>query len=381
MSLKSVLRRLKAKHWLMLGVLLFCICDYLGVFRYFQQLSYAQEFSYPYEGDVGRFAEELKAGETPSVPPVYGHDYFLYKSPNSKCLSEDGKRYQQLRVLFLVKSAMANSDRREVIRKTWGYEKRFSDVPIRTVFLLGHAPHDVRLQALIEAESQQHGDIVQGNFIDTYFNNTVKTAMGLRWAVETCPKSRFYMFVDDDYYVSTRNLLRYLRNPLNYPGYLQEDVISFDENDMKNKFQQSGRHLNQLVDFDLPEDVRLYTGFVFSSSRPHRHKSSKWFVDLEEYPYDFWPPYVTAGAYVLSRDALVDMYFTSYYTKMFRFDDIWLGLVARKAGLDPFHSKDFHFYPQPYTVTAYKYVVASHGFSQPSELFRVWSQQKEAGNA
>ena len=148
------------------------------MFKYFKQLSYDEDFSYPYSGDVGKYAEMLKAGETPSIPPVYGHDYFLYKSPNSKCLSEDGKHYEQLRVLFLVKSAMVNRDKREVIRKTWGFEKRFSDVPIRTVFLLGHAPHNVRLQALVEAESQLHNDIVQGNFVDTYFNNTVKTAMG-----------------------------------------------------------------------------------------------------------------------------------------------------------------------------------------------------------
>ena len=33
-------------------------------------------------------------------------------------------------------------------------------------------------------------------------------------------RSRFYMFVDDDYYVSTRNLLRFLRNPVNFPKYL-----------------------------------------------------------------------------------------------------------------------------------------------------------------
>ena len=381
MNLRISFRRVKPKHWLILAVLLYFTCDYFGVLKYFQQLSYDRHFSYPYEGDVHKFAQMLKAGETPPVAPVYGHDYFLYKSPNSKCLSEDGNHYEQLRVLFLVKSALANADKREAIRKTWGYEKRFSDVPIRTVFLLGHAPHDVRLQAQVQAESQLHGDIVQGNFVDTYFNNTVKSAMGLRWAVETCPKSRFYMFVDDDYYVSTRNLLRYLRNPLNYPGYLQEDVISFDENEQKEQFRQAGRHLNQMVDFDLPQDVRLYTGFVFSRSRPHRHKSSKWYVDLLEYPFNYWPPYVTAGAYVLSRDALVDMYFTSYYTKMFRFDDIWLGLVAKKAGIVPFHSPEFHFYPAPYTVNKYKYVVASHGFSEPIELLKIWSQQKEAGNA
>ena len=166
--------------------------------------------------------------------------------------------------------------------------------------------------------------------------------MGLRWAVESCAKSRFYMFVDDDYYVSTRNVLAYLRNPVNYPGYLEEDVISFDENEYK---KQIGRKLKQLVDFDLPSDVKLFTGYVFPRSRPQRHKWSKWFVDLLEYPYDFWPPYVTAGAYILSRDALVDMYYTSYYTRMFRFDDIWLGLIAKKAGIEPFHNNQFYFHP------------------------------------
>jgi hypothetical protein len=55
---------------------------------------------------------------------------------------------------------------------------------------------------------------------------------------------------------------------------------------------------------------------------------------------------LSAGAYVLSRNALVDMYYSSYYTRMFRFDDIWLGLIAQKADLDPFHCEEFHFYRQ-----------------------------------
>ena len=53
--------------------------------------------------------------------------------------------------------------------------------------------------------------------------------MGLRWAAEQCPTSRFYFFVDDDYYVSTRNTLRFLRNPVNYPAYLEDPVVSFDD--------------------------------------------------------------------------------------------------------------------------------------------------------
>ena len=324
-------KNLKAKHWLIIILVSYILCDYFGLLLLLKQSSYDADFSYPYEGDVASLVAELKSGGKPKQKPVYEHDYFLYKSASDACLDEDGVRYEQLRVTFLVKSAVSHRDRRDVIRKTWGFQRRFSDVPMRTVFLLGHAPDDVKLEAGVEAEAREHKDIVQGSFVDTYFNNTIKTSMGLRWAVEHCPKSRFYMFVDDDYYVSARNLLRFLRNPVNYPGYLQEDVITFDEEKLKEQIKSRHlnqveeekevdpihlRHLNQLVDFDLPDDVRLFTGFVFPHSRPHRHKSSKWFVGLDEYPFDFWPPYVTAGAYVLSREALVDMYFTSYYTKV-----------------------------------------------------------------
>ena len=136
-------------------------------------------------------------------------------------MSGDESHYEELRLVFLVKSAIGYTDKRAAIRKSWGNEKRFSDV------LVGQSLTNVKLQAEIEAELRLHNDIVQGDFDDTYFNNTVKTAMGLRWAVESCAKSRFYMFVDDDYYVSNRNVLAYIRNSVNYPGYLEMDGCHF----------------------------------------------------------------------------------------------------------------------------------------------------------
>jgi len=280
--------------------------------------------------------------------------------------------------VFVVKSAIPNAERRASIRQTWGYERRFSDVAVRTVFLLGSSSsHSATEMAAVERESIQHGDIVQGDFIDTYYNNTIKTMMGLRWAAEMCPTSRFYMFVDDDYYVSTRNLLRFVRNPLNYPRYLEEPVLSLDDQaDSRNH----GRSLKQLIDFDLPEDAKLFAGHVMHPA-PLRHKPSKWYVSLEEYPYHLWPPYVTAGAYILSRPALSDLYYASYFVKRFRFDDIFLGLVAKKVDLELLDSEEFHFERPKYTVASYRYVVASHGFGDPAELRKVWIQQKEAGNA
>ena len=140
------------------------------------------------------------------------------------------------------------------------------------------------------------------------------------------------------------------------------------------------RGRRQVFDFELPEDVRLFAGYVFVSS-PHRHRTSKWYVSLSEYPYHLWPPYITAGAYVLSKEALVDMYYTSLYTQHFKFDDIFLGIVAKKADIEPFHCDEFHFYKKEYTKFNYKYVITSHGYDDPNELTQVWHEQKSLGNA
>lgn len=94
-----------------------------------------------------------------------------------------------------------------------------------------------------------------------------------------------------------------------------------------------------------------------------------------------WPPYVTAGAYALSRAALIKFYFGSLYTKIFRFDDIYLGLVAKKLNIEPLHCNYIYFYKKHYSLKDYKYVIASHGYDNSKELFNVWSEQKSNGNA
>ena len=370
--------RVKKKYVILFAVVAFyLIGDQSGLFLMLRARDFYTEFFYPIEGNVPELAADLKAGHVPKIKPINKHDYTMVKKAKGKCLEEDGVHYHSLRLVYLVKSAINHFDRRAVIRKTWGFERRFSDVGIRTVFLLASRGQDAELQLAVENEAREHGDIVQGDFEDTYFNNTLKAMMGLRWAVEQCPTSRFYMFVDDDYYVSTRNVLRFLRNPVNYPRYLTDPVVSFDDED---GVGHQSRQLKQMVDFDLPDDVKLYAGYTIQS-RPLRQPLSRWFVDLDEYPFHLWPRYVTAGAYILSRDALQDLYYGSYFVKRFRFDDIFLALVAMKMELERFHSDEFHFDRKTYSVLGYRYVVASHGFSNPAELERTWNQQKQAGNA
>lgn len=358
----------RVKQFFIAGVVLLTL-HFFGVFTHLFEKDFTKGFHYPYDGDIHSYIEKLRNNQTPDIPPINEYSYNFIKNPKSKCNNVD-----ELKLVYLVKSQRSNFEQRRAIRKSWGYEHRFSDVEIRTVFLLGIEDEtNIKTEEKINEEFKKYNDLVQADFLDSYFNNTIKTMIGFKWAVKFCANTQFFMFVDDDYYVSTKNVLRYVRNPTNYPQYVLNS-----EHHLKLKMKR--RKLNDIFDYELPADVRLYSGYVFSSS-PLRHRISKWYVSLEEYPYDRWPPYVTAGAYILSKEALIDMYYTSYYTKHFRFDDVYVGILAYKAKIEPFHSEYFHFYKQKYNKVSYEFTVASHGYNDPEELKTVWSEQKSLGNA
>lgn len=393
--LPRVFYRLRLKYILAIAFGLY-VLSYLGAFTHPFEIAFdADTFEWPQYGDVQRLAQLKRHGQPldPHSQPINQYNHTFLKPCAQKCRTEDGSLIAA-RLVFLVKSALPNFGRRQAIRKSWGFERRLSDVVIRTVFLLGTAgpttPEPVGMQHMIDVESEQFEDIVQADFHDAYFNNTLKTMTGFRWAIANCPRSQFYMFVDDDYYVSAKNVLRFVRNPVNYPEYLEEadetlrklarrlsqsdqaangsalveaehllaanDVASSNTNrkyvqeirqfvdagkskqrrvaeEEKLKLKKEELLLAQkadgllagdvvasqrrLMEVELAKNVRLFTGFVFSSS-PHRHRSSKWYVSLDEYPWDRWPPYVTAGSFILSREALMQMFYVSMFTKHFR---------------------------------------------------------------
>jgi beta-1,3-galactosyltransferase / beta-1,3-N-acetylglucosaminyltransferase len=126
---------------------------------------------------------------------------------------------------------------------------------------------------------------------------------------------------------------------------------------------------------EVPNHV--YTGYMFKST-PLRLRTSKWRVSLAEYPWDKWPPYITAGAYVVSNRAMKELYAGSLFVRHFRFDDVYLGIVAKKVGLNPKHCEKFNFYKKKYDYEGYRDVIASHGYDNHEELIRVWNEQNDA---
>jgi hypothetical protein len=60
-----------------------------------------------------------------------------------------------------------------------------SDTRVKHIFLVGQS-FNTTLNELIIQESKLYKDIIQGDFVDTYFNLTMKILMGLKWTHLYC---------------------------------------------------------------------------------------------------------------------------------------------------------------------------------------------------
>ncbi len=328
-------RYLKRHHYrgalVVLATFLLAFSWYMGVFTHLMELDYNTEFTYPLDQDLEPLISAMQNGMKPQVRPINDHDYKLLKVAVKRLECQSHPL-----VTLMVKSSVDNFARRSVVRETWGSTAR-------TVFLIGDHGND---KAVLDHEGELYGDLVQGDFFDAYTNLTIKTMMGLRWASEISQcQSKFYLLVDDDYYVSVSNLQR------------------------------------SLNDITQDDPALLYSGLLHPYAGPHRHRTSKWFVSLSEYPYHAWPPYVIGGAAVLSRAALLKLYYASYFVKRFRFEDVYLGLVARKVGVEATDFPGFYLHPNDFKNEGFRDVIATHGFQDHEELRSVWSEQWTAGIA
>ncbi|CAN7993456.1 unnamed protein product [Ixodes hexagonus] len=351
----------KAKIFLAVALVLLLL-NQGGIFDFLLETPYSK-FTYPLEVDTHELMRTLDEGNLPPYSALNRYERYRFKIRNAqKCReSSSSQTPAQVKLLLVVKSAVAHRDRREAIRRSWGFEKRFSDVGIRCVFILGVNADDPAAQDAVDSEYALHRDLVQADFVDTYYNNTIKTMQGFRWVLDYCSSAEFVLFVDDDYYVSVKNLLKFVRNPWGF------SAVALEEDEPVKRVSAP--------------DGRLWAGYVFEGAWPMRHRWSKWYLPLSEYPFSRFPPYVTAGAFVLSQPALADLYRVARYTQQFRFDDIFLGIVARKARLAPLHSDAFRFWGKPSDRADFVGLIAAHGFPDPAELVRVWEQQRSYNQA
>ena len=76
------------------------------------------------------------------------------------------------------------------------------------LFEIAGSTSDTKLQKSIEYENQKFGDIIQGDFVDTYHNLSYKAIMGNLWAAEFCEQAEFVVKADDDMFIDLYEVSR-----------------------------------------------------------------------------------------------------------------------------------------------------------------------------
>ena len=63
----------------------------------------------------------------------------------------------------------------------------------------------------------------------------------------------------------------------------------------------------------------------------------------------------------------------------FRFDDVYLGILAKECGIELYHCERFWRSRKDNNVDDLNYTIASHDFQNTKELENVWLRQKAYG--
>ncbi|CAL8301466.1 unnamed protein product, partial [Arctogadus glacialis] len=244
-------------------------------------------------------------------------------------------------LVIMIAVAPHNRVARNAIRDTWAGETTVLGKRVSHFFLLGQAEdQDNYLQDQLLRESVEHRDLLQGDFVGTYHNLTIKTMLMLQWLDSRCPGASYAMKTDSDTFINVRSLMEELHRTPRH-GYM--------------------------------------TGNVVRKAHVHRDPNSKWFMPDNEYFESTYPPYAMGLCYVFSMDLPGKLVVASWQVKAVWLEDVYLGVCMRYLGVDltdpPAHSlfltsKMFLLLEAPWNR-----IIAAE-LESPQQLLDVWRNYK-----
>ncbi|XP_038614354.1 beta-1,3-galactosyltransferase 2 [Tachyglossus aculeatus] len=247
-------------------------------------------------------------------------------------------------LILLIAAEPGQVEARQAIRQTWGNESLAPGVQIARVFLLGFsAKLSGHLQRAIREESRHHHDIVQQEYLDTYYNLTIKTLMGMNWVATYCPRIPYVMKTDSDMFVNTEYLIHKLLKP------------------------------------DLPPRRNYFTGYLMRGYAPNRNKDSKWYMPPDLYPSERYPVFCSGTGYVFSGDLAAKIFRVSLGIRRLHLEDVYVGICLAKLRIDPVPPPNefvFNHWRVSYSSCKYSHLITSHQF-QPSELIKYWNHLRQ----
>lgn len=241
---------------------------------------------------------------------------------------------REIFLLVLIFSRPQNLSRRDAIRKTWANLTHVQGYTTLVLFVLGK-PSSATAQVEVIKESDQRQDLIQGIFLDTPENQTLKVKRAIEWTVTFCPEARFVLKVDEDMFANLQTLVEYLLNLRTHP-----------------------------------EDI--YLGRVIHPSVPNNGS----FTSVRKYPGQYYPDYCSVTALVISQDVARKIYVTSREVPPSLPPGVFVGVCARAAGVVPIHSSRFSGERRIwYNRCCYKYIFTSAVW-ETSQLLQEWEEMK-----
>ncbi|KAJ1174280.1 hypothetical protein NDU88_006102 [Pleurodeles waltl] len=247
-------------------------------------------------------------------------------------------------LILLIAAEPGQVEARQAIRQTWGNESLVPGLQMVRIFLLGVTMKlNHYLQRAIMEESRQHHDIVQQEYLDTYYNLTIKTLMGMNWVASYCPHIPYVMKTDSDMFVNTEYLIHKLLRP-----------------------EQPHRH-------------NYFTGYLMRGYAPNRNKDSKWYMPPDLYPSERYPVFCSGTGYVFSGDLADKIFKVSLSIRRLHLEDVYVGICLAKLRIDPVPPPNefvFNHWRVSYSSCKYSHLITSHQF-QPSELIKYWNHLQQ----
>lgn len=258
-------------------------------------------------------------------------------------------------LLLAIKTQTANFANREAIRETWGRSGRIKSRGgwqrlVRRVFLLGKSK-DLHVEEKLQLESDKYGDIIQWEFMDTFFNLSLKDVLFWDWFSRRCPHARFIFKGDDDIFVRTPALLDYL---------LAEEA--------NGSFSNGSSKPNKMETFVV--------GDVINNAAPMRSSGTKYYIP-ESFYKGLYPSYPGGGGVVYSGSLAHRLLEVSQRVHLFPIDDVYLGMCLQRLGVYPIHHPAFLTFDfpkdEPQEPCANHTILMVHKRS-PAEMFQLWTE-------
>ncbi|GFS12432.1 beta-1,3-galactosyltransferase 1-like [Elysia marginata] len=250
-------------------------------------------------------------------------------------------------ILFIIPSvatAHAAVERLE-IRKTWAshlYGPTWTQTsPVRLAFFFGSSGLSAQQLEFLKEESERYGDIVVGEFLDSYHNLSLKMAVTISWVAQNCPNVKAAIKIDMDTYVNV-NLLVTLIDQL-----------------------PVGTHPNYVF------------GHRHGAQRPLVVRTGAWAVPESLYPFDRFPRYIYGHSYVISGPAVKLMADGFPWFPVVPNEDAFAtGIMTVTLNITRFHHDSFAYLLEPRTLCDMTNGVHATAVMKGENRIKLWNAFK-----